>query len=155
MAMPTPVAIADLITDLIGRDVTAKTTPPSPLAAKGRTVAVYRDAEHMLKAAVCCDLAVGGSFGAAMTVMPVGLVDDSVKAGKLEAGLSENLYEVFNVLSAIFPKAGMPRLILRGVHADGNVDPEVAVLLAKPPDRIDMDVSVAGYRPGKMSFAVL
>jgi hypothetical protein len=151
--MPTPVAVANMLTDLIGRDVKAQSAAPAAAAAKKQFVAVYRDADDGLRALACCDLAVGGSFASALTIVPVSRVDDAVKQGSLDDDLLANLNEVFNVLSAIFPKAGQKRLILRSMQMDGALDPDVQALLAKPPQRLDMDVSVAGYRSGRLMIA--
>ncbi len=153
--LPNASAVARLLTDLVGRDVAAKSASPTPLQPAALSIAEYRDEGGALRAVACCDLPVGASFGAAMTVMPPAQVDESVRNRRLDATIAENLAEVFNVLAAIFPKSGGPRLVLRGVHHGADTAAEVEAALAKPGKRLDLDVSVATYKSGRMTILVV
>jgi hypothetical protein len=153
MAVPLPPAhaVAKLIGDLIGRPVTAKTAPLANIEPKARAVAAYVDESNALRAVAMCDIAVGASLGAALVMIPPAAVDDCIKAKEIDGMMSENLYEVFNVLSAIFPKNGGPRLLLRALHATEMPD-DVTAALAKPGARMDVEMSVGGYRSGRMAI---
>lgn len=148
--LPTPQIIAHLLTELFDHGVTATVATAAPIDPRAVSIAGYRDEANNLLALMCCDLALGGSFGASLIVVPVGRVDECIKAKKLDELLTENLYEVFNVLASTFPKAGAPRLILREVHHSEMPDAALAAVLSKPARRVDLDVSVAGYRKGRL-----
>jgi hypothetical protein len=156
MAIPLPPAnaVAKLIGDLIGRPVTAKTAPLANIEPKARAVAAYVDEKNALQVVAFCDIAVGASLGAALVMIPPAVVDDCIKAKALDEMMAENLYEVFNVLSAIFPKSGGPRLLLRALHATETPD-DVTACLAKPGTRMDVEMSVGGYRSGRMGIVTV
>lgn len=151
--MPSPAVIATLLTDLLGRPTTAKSgaAAPKPLS---QAFAEYRDAGQALRAVTTCDMAVGASFAAALTMVPVARVDECIKDKSLDQPLTENLYEVFNVLAASFPKSGADRVVLRAMHHDGKLSADALALIAKPGQRLDMDIAVSGYRSGKLSIVV-
>ena len=152
-SLPTTVVVANLLTDLLGQKTTSKsaTATPQPLS---QAVAEYRDAGQALRAIATCDMAVGASFAAALTMVPPARVDECIKDKKLDQPLAENLYEVFNVLAAAFPKSGADRVILRAVHHDGKLPDDALALMTKPRQRIDMDIAVNGYRSGKLVFLI-
>jgi hypothetical protein len=79
-------------------------------------------------------------------------VDDCIKAKGLDDDLISNLYENFNVLAAIFPQVGAPRVVLRKVINDGNLSDAVGAILAKPSARVEMDLGVTGYKTGKFAI---
>lgn len=154
MTIPLPPAnaIATLLGDLIGRTVQATTGTAAKFEPALSAVGSYVDEAQALRAVVTCDLPVGGSLGAALVVIPPGAVDDCVKARELDDSLNENLYEVLNVLSAVFPKHGAPRLVFRELARGTAIADDVKAVIAKPGKRLDLDVSVAGYRKGKLSI---
>jgi hypothetical protein len=153
MSIPLPPqnSVAVLLGQLIDRNVTAKAAP-APKAPITQAVAAYLGECQSLLAVACCDLSVGGSLGAALTMIPPDRVNECVKAGRLDDFLAENLYEVFNVLSAVFPKHGAPRVFLREVHRAAELPDDVRAVLAKPARRLDLEVAVPGYRSGLLSI---
>ncbi|MGE0801456.1 MAG: hypothetical protein AB7G13_19250 [Lautropia sp.] len=158
MAIPLPPAhpLAQLLGELVGRDVTARTAAkPVPADPRQLAVAAFDDEQKALRAVAYCDLPVAASLGAALILIPPGRVDESVKAKALDQQLTDNVYEVFNVMSSLFPRHGGPRLILRSVHHNGDVPDDVKAVLdraakLKPSERSDLDVEVAGYQSGRM-----
>lgn len=153
MKLPLPLTLTNLIGDLIDQRVTSKAATAIPPDPRKQIAATYRNDAGELSAVAFCDLAVGGSLGAALTMVPVGRVDECLKAGRLDDVLRENLHEVFNVLSAAFPMSGSPRVVLTELRCQEAPAADVAALLAKPTGRLDLDLAVNGYRSGK--FALL
>ena len=157
MAIPLPPAypLAQLIGELIGRDVTARAAKAVPADLRQQAVAVYDDDQKAMRAIAYCDLPVAASLGAALILIPSARVEDCIKAKALDQQLADNVYEVFNVMSAIFPQHGGPRLVLRSVHHRGELPADAKALLdratkLKPSERADLDVSVEGYQSGRM-----
>jgi hypothetical protein len=151
LPLPNPLEVATMIGDLVGRPVTAKTAPAVKIDPAARAVATYVDESDALRAVAVCDIPVGASLGAALIMMPVVAVDDCIKAKALDEMLAENLYEVFNVLSAIFPKTGGPRLLLKALHTTPPPADALA-LLDKPSKRVDIEMSVGGYKSGRLAI---
>jgi hypothetical protein len=156
MSTPVPLppakAVAKLLGDLIGRAVTAKVVPAKPAPAESLSVAAYFGECQSLRAVAVCDLPAGGSLGAALMMVPADRVTECVKEKKLDQILTENLYEVLNVMAAVFPQNGAPRLILRGVHRGTEAPDEVKGVLAKPAKRMDLEIDVAGYPTGRLAI---
>jgi hypothetical protein len=150
--LPTPTAIASLFEELLGRDCTGKSAPIPKVDPKTFCVAEFHDSNAAIVAVACCDIPCGGSLAAALTVLPAVSVDDCVKAKALDETMTSNLYEVFNVLAAIFPQVGGPRVVLKKMISDGVLPPAVEAVLAKPSARVELDLGVTGYKTGK--FAV-
>ncbi len=155
MSIPLPPAntVANIVGELIGQKITTKPAAAGRIDPRLQAIAAYRDVDQKLVAIASCDMAVGASFAAALTMIPAARVDECVKAKTLDKLLAENLHEVFNVLAAAFPMAGAPRVILRDVTHGGDAAADVAALLAKPAKRVDLELAVSGYRAGK--FAIL
>jgi hypothetical protein len=150
--LPPASAVAQLLSDLIGRAVTAKVVSATRMDPGAQAVAVYVGECQSLRAVAFCDLAVGASLGAALVMMPPVRVDGCVKAKRLDDVLTENLYEVFNVVAGVFPQNGAPRVVLRALHCSGGVPADVQAVLAKPGQRLDLEIAVAGYRSGRFAI---
>ncbi len=151
--LPTALTMTNLVGDLIGQQVTAKATTVQRLDPTRHVAAAYRDESGELLAVAMCDVAVGASFAAALSMVPASRVDDCVRDCRLDDILRENLHEVFNVLSAAFPMSGGPRVVLHEMRCRQAPSVDVAAVLAKPGIRLDLEIAVAGYRSGK--FALL
>ncbi|SCY07087.1 hypothetical protein SAMN05216420_102191 [Nitrosospira sp. Nl5] len=149
--LPPANAVASMLGELIGRAVTAKVVPAKPMVPGTQAVGAYFGECESLRVVVCCDLAVGGSLGAALVMVPAARVDECVKEKCLDEILTENLYEVFNVLAAVFPQNGAPRVIFRSLYC-ANVPGEVKAVLAKPLGRLDLEIDIAGYRSGRLAI---
>jgi hypothetical protein len=153
MKLPPALAIARLLTDLVGRNVTARIVPGPAKPFEGvQSVAAYIDESATLRAVSYCDIAVGASLGAALVLIPPAVVEESIKAKELDASLAENLQEIFNVLASVFPQTGSPRVLLREVGISSHTPDDVKAVMTKSSARMDVDVDVAGYRSGRLSI---
>lgn len=153
MKLPPALTLTNLITDLVGQRVTSKASAAARPDPKKQFAATYRNEGGDLVAVAVCDVPVGASLAAALTMVPANRVDDCVKDGRVDTVLRENLHEVFNVLSAAFPMCGAPRVVLRELRCQEDAPAEIGAVLAKPSSRLDLELSVSGYRSGK--FALL
>ena len=152
MRLPAPLTLTKLVGDLIDRRVTSKVSPAVRPEPKKQVAATYRNEAGELVAVAVCDVAVGASFAAALTMMPVGRVDECLEDG-FDDVLRGNLHEVFNVLSAAFPMSGAPRVVLHEMRCQEDPPAEVDAVLATPSGRVDLEIAVDGYRSGR--FALL
>lgn len=154
MRLPPAQAVARMLGELIGREVQAKVVPANPTARDTQIAAAYVGECQGLQVVIRCDLALGGSLGAALMVVPVARVNECIKAKCLDEDLAANLYEVFNVLAAVFPQNGAPRIIFHGLHCGADIPAEVRAVLANPLGRLDLEIDVAGYLSGNLAILV-
>lgn len=154
--LPTPKEIKDLLGGLLGREVTlTPTTPMAPGSGSPKSVAVYVDQQLVVRAIVACDLELSAYAGAALGLVPPAGAAEAVEAGGLDPTLSENLYEVLNVVSAVFNAPGAVHVRLLDLHPAGSpIPPAVHVRLVPLGRREDLEVTVAGYGTGRLSVVV-
>lgn len=143
--------IGAIFRDLIGKAVQTKDLPPVKAADAFYIVANYVREDGTLGASFAVDLPLAASMAAALTLVPPGIADDSVRAKKLEPLLEENLAEVLNVAGRFFNSATSPRVILKGMTKP-PCDAAVKQFWASAPTRATLDVTVAGYKGGKLAL---
>jgi hypothetical protein len=148
--------VTSLFTDLVGRKVSGEVAPPVAGGATGATVHGVYTTDDGTPAALCVvDLELAASLGAALVMMPVGLVRECVQDATLLPGLGDNVFEVFNVASRLLNRSGTKHVRLREQVLVGGVLPEdAASLLTDCSRRTDFDLRVDGYGAGRFSILV-
>jgi hypothetical protein len=154
--LPVTKEIKDLLTGLLGREVTlAPTSPLAPSTTSPRSVAVYVDDHLGCRAVIACDLAFSAHAAAALALLPVPVAEEAVAANALDEALAENLYEVLNVAAALFNAPGAVHVRLLELHAAGQpVPPAVLGRMLTLGRREDLEVEVAGYGTGRLSVVI-
>ncbi|MPR00095.1 hypothetical protein GB931_19655 [Modestobacter sp. I12A-02628] len=154
--LPAPKDIRDLLTDLVGREVTvAPGEPVMPTPREKSSVSIFVDPQLKVLAVCVMDLPLSGWTAAALALLPPGGVQDAVADGELYPMHVEALYEVVNVLSSIFNTPGAPHAKLHALHAPGETIPlDVLGIASSLGNRIDLDATVAGYGKGKISIVL-
>jgi len=155
--LPSPKAVRDMLLDLLGRDVeVALTGAWAPTAKDPGTVAVYTDDRTKARALVFCDVPLSAHFGTAIALIPAETALDCIEAKALTQPVSENVYEILNIVSACFNLPGRPHLRLYGMHPPGeSAAPDITSRLRGFGNRLDLNVTVAGYGGGRMTVMVL
>jgi hypothetical protein len=78
--------------------------------------------------------------------------EEALTSGLLPEDLTENFYEVVNIMASVFNEPGAPHLKLYKVHAVGEKLPtDVASSLGYVIRRLDLEVTVHGYGSGRLS----
>jgi hypothetical protein len=154
--LPHPKEVRDTLGDMLGRDVTvAPRDPYTPVLTDRHSVAVYVDDQNQMAAVAVLDLPLSVWAGAAIGLVPAGGAQDQVDEGELSKPVRENLYEVLNIFSALFNKPGATHLRIYSMHAPGEAVPsDVALLVKSLGNRLDLDVTVAGYGSGKLGVVL-
>ena len=156
MAVETQIAarqVCDLLSGLVGREVSADGVVAAPkIDVAPAYIATYVDETGKVIALCRCDIAGSASLGAALSMLPAGRVDDCIKASVLDEMVFENFWEVCNVLVRVFNSPHQPSLTLKTINAlplaaDSGVD-----LTATPANRVDIGLTVQGYREGLLSL---
>jgi len=155
--LPNPKEIRDLLTDLLGREVTL--SPSAPLAPTPRTpctIGVYVDDGLQVTAVVSFDLPLSAHAGAAIGLVPVAGAEAAIEEGTLNDTLRENVYEVLNIGASLFNPEGATHLRLYDVHHAGAPVPgDVLVKAVTLGRREDLAVQVAGYGSGRLSYVLV
>jgi hypothetical protein len=154
--LPSATSIADLVTMLVGKKVRAVPTAPLPVPS-ARGLATYIDGDQKLRFVALTDMAFLAGVGAALAMIPAGVVTEAIKTGKPSSVLTENAFEVMNIVSSLYNDADGKgaHIKIKGLVILPPVPPEVAQLIAKPAGRIDLEIQLPGYANGKLTLLAL
>jgi len=151
--LPAPKQVRDLLTDLLGRDVTVQPTDPPSGAVPPTAVFVHDDLSTA--GIIGFQLPLAANVAAAVGLIPPGGAEACIEDGELSPLFGENLTEVCNVLTTLFNSGGGPHVKLHTVHRDGaEVPTDVVSHLQALGNRLDLTVEVAGYGSGVLSLVV-
>jgi len=154
VVLPTAEAVAGLLGALYGKSVDVEgcgAVSPRPRAPS--VVAAYYDRQGVFEAVCLCDLAFAAGAGAALSLMPADVAVRCVRRQELDEYVLQNLHEVLNVAAQLFSVGHGGGLVLRGFYLlPGALPDEVSALLQSPAARLDIQVTISGYRPGKMAL---
>ncbi len=155
--LPQPLQVRELLTDLLGRDVTLSPSAPyAPGPDTPASVAVYVDDSLRISALIVCDLPLSAWAGAAIGLVPVVDATAALGDGKLTDTLAENLYEVLNIAASMFNVGDADHLKLHALHPAGPpLDPTLRIQTMTLGRREDLQVEVAGYGAGVLSVVLL
>lgn len=116
-------------------------------------VATYVDDDGGLVAVCACDPQFVGYSGAALTMLPAGVVQDMIDSGQFSETVLENFYEVMNICSRVLMSESSPHLRLKdtlapaaGADAAGGVEGDTAT--------VGFDVSIPRYGAGRVVFTL-
>jgi hypothetical protein len=148
-AIPMAEPIRRTLVDLLGRPIEVKPSPGALKALSRGVIAEYSRTDGTSVGLFVVDLALAAYVGAALSMVPVGVASDSIRAGKLEANLAENTSEVFNILGSLLNGPTFPHCALKAVHTiPGPLPASVTPLVAKPAARLELGMTINGYGPG-------
>jgi len=151
--LPTMEAFTKLLADLLGKKVASTVIPPLTLTKDTQITATFLNEKQEIVSIAACDLKLGASAAAVLTMVPAGMAKEAVKAGALSDNLMENLQEIFNISSTLLNAEGAPRVVLGTViPASAPMPPEVTEMITKPAARLDLEIEVPGYDKGKWVF---
>jgi two-component system chemotaxis response regulator CheY len=155
LKLPRAPQVAGLLKELLRRAVTASPTPAIPLPPRiGHVIAEYsRVDDGALVACGLFDISSAVRVGAALSLIPSGVVAEAIKDRQVTDIVAENLHEVLNVMARLFGGAGDSGVHLSRVHRhDEPLSPEFSARLPKPKARIDICVEIAGYGKGNLTL---
>ena len=150
-----PDQVGRLLSGLLGKSVVVKKGNPLAPGTKMAVGEYFRE-DGTLGAVCVCDLGTASSAGAALSLMPAGIAAESIKIGKLNETLADNMQEIFNVLTRLFQNPMQPRVHFKLMYLPPqSLSNDANNLIKKPTYRADFDVAIPSYPSGKMSVYVL
>jgi hypothetical protein len=153
--MPIPETVANVMTDLLGKDVAVQAGKPLALRPKAPlAISVFRDDQGFPATVIICDLALAAHTGAALAMVPAEQGLQVMRTGKLPDSLYDNFKEVVNIVGGtLFNEEDTPHLVLRDVHVSPNkLAAELKPLFSEPVSGLFLDVTIEDYGTGKMTM---
>ncbi len=152
--LPTPDALRKLLADLFGTVVTVTAVPELLLDVAAS--AIFRSsADESPRAALFADTAFVASAGAALALLPPDVALEAIRARRFSEGISQNFSEVTNIITSLFNALGHGHLRLRECEIlPAKAPAEVLDAFRIPVARIDLDVRIQRYAPGRMALLI-
>ena len=154
--LPTPDAIAVLLSGLIGRKLTTKPGKSwIPSTSAPGAIGVYKHDAGDIAAAVLFDVAFAAHAAASLVLIPPGVATEAARAGKLSESLLENTGEIFNICAQLFVSNDAPHVTLKNVVVcPPPVPKDLVPLFGKPGARLDIEAAIPGYGGGRIAVLV-
>ncbi|GAA3871746.1 hypothetical protein GCM10022243_41270 [Saccharothrix violaceirubra] len=153
--LPSVMEIRVLLEDLTGRAVDVSPHDSPGWSGKPPVTAVLVCNDMKVGVVVAFELPLAASLGAVLGLIPVGGAEACVEDGELSKMIEDNLFEVCNVLTAVFNKGGGRHVRLHALHSKpSEVPSDITAQLNALGSRLDLTVQVNGYLPGKFSIVV-
>ncbi|HEX2670230.1 MAG TPA: hypothetical protein VHM25_05130 [Polyangiaceae bacterium] len=150
LTIPTPQGASTLLAGLVGRATPAKKIKLDWTREKGwLSFSEFRHPEGEIAALFVADLPFCSWSGAALALLPSGLAQDGIKAGKLEPALQDNFAEVANVLTATFREYGERVILGHTYYGSATLLPPELRSIVGAPRRLDLEVTITGYGVGR------
>ena len=128
-----PPAVCSLLSELLGRKVASKKIAPYPFASALRRIVVAYEAEDHSVAAICvCDFAFASYAGAALAMIPAGIANESLAAGKCDPAFLENFTEILNIGRQWFQGSSQHILPPQLYLTRPQIPPHIAAVLSAP-----------------------
>ncbi len=152
--LPSNLAIRNLLSDLLNRDVELKDGPAVGVGgAPGSLVGLYVDDHLKSKAVVVFDFALAAHAGAAIGLLPPGASEAAIEDRDLPENLAVNAREVLNIMASLFNVEGAAHLKLYASYVPGEVlRPDVVDWATRTGSRLDLAVEVSRYGKGGLSI---
>jgi hypothetical protein len=152
-SLPAPDAVARVLRDLFGKGVTQKKAPASFAMSPKAFAATYLDDRDALVGICLCDVPLAATIGSALALVPPDAANAAVKAGKLSGEMLDNFREVLNILHRQF---GALHVRFKDLVQPGDKVPaNISAGTAKPSSRLDLEIIVAGYPAGRLTFLLI
>ncbi len=154
--LPTTKDIRDLVSALLGRDVTASFGAPVPATLDDpAVVAVYVDDRLHMYGVLVVDVPLAASCAAALALLPPHVAELAATSNALTDALCENIREIANIMTSLLAGSAAPHLRLYQVYEPGaRLPADVAALVAMFGARADVRLSISGYGDGCLSFVL-
>ena len=147
--------VAKLLTQILGRGVTARPVPALPLLSPApKVVAAYEEDGRSLASVCVCDLNFAVHASAALLLTPVDAAEESIELGTCDPALLDALVEIFNIGRRWFQTEGRHIDSPRLYATPDPLPSRVSAAMASPKHRVDLEVTIAGYGAGHLSVVI-
>jgi hypothetical protein len=103
--------------------------------------------------ALCgADANLAATFGAALSMLPVGMAKDAAKTRELTGVMIDNMREIMNICSRLVMDTTSPHLKLDQVYPSKSLPAPATALLGAPNGRREFQVQLPKYGGGVLTF---
>lgn len=145
--------VASVLQGLLRRPVSTAESE-QPRLAVARALARYVDAGGAPAAACLAEISFAASAGAALSMLPPETASEWAQAGVLTEALTQNFYEVANVLAPVV-RADRVRCKLAEVMVLADLEKPPPDLAGSGVDEVCLEVTIEGYEPGRVALLTL
>lgn len=152
--LPGPDELGKIIGGLIGSapKVSKAKSPLRALPSAPLLASEFMTPDGDLAAYLVVDMEFACRSGAALTLIPSNVADENISKPDREHEVFDNYREIANVLTAAFSVSDT-RLILRDSFGGSEALPDkIKTLTRKAKTRLDLQVEIPGYGPGKLTL---
>jgi hypothetical protein len=151
MAEPTPFALSQRFSLLIGRKVTFVQAATALDTKISQIYGIYTVLPHETAVVVKADLRLLGSIAGALVGLPDPVVKEHLAATPMEELMRDAIYEVLNVAAAAVSTEG--RAVFSRMETNPTlIDGVAGQTLKNPAHRSYFNVSVDGYQGGRFNI---
>ncbi len=137
---------------LFGKEVSVKDAEPVE-KNDSTIVGSYIDGAGNTTGVIVMDISCACYSAAALSMMPADIAEESIRAGKLEGGLRDNMYEVLNVGVSFFSDGSTPDMRLKEMYVGtGELPDEVQNVFDKAYSDLHVEMDIPGYGSGLSSM---
>ncbi len=157
LIVPRPDDLEDLLLALLGRKVEVKRMKPGDKVLHSGGVGTYRDAGENLRAIIYAELETVNGCGGALSMIPVGGVEDANEEREITATMKDNFREILNIMAGLFndKRHRAEHVRFKDFYLADSEPSEIGSLIQKSGDRLDVTVTIAGGYGGKGLGVVL
>jgi hypothetical protein len=159
MTLLQPLPDAPLVKELLGMlfdGLAVKSGAKLDVAAGSACYAAVYVGATGLPAALCvCDIAFAANCGAALSLLPPGVAKEAAKSKDLTPVMLANLHEVMNICTRLILREDSPHLKLRDLVTLAALPAETAAGMRASKVRIDFELDIVKYGPGKLAVIFL
>lgn len=152
--MPIPEAVRDFFTDLLGKSCAVEKRPEidfdDPDDDTVYVAGSFVEDDGRLGGACIASLSMAAYCGAALAMIPSAAAEDSITAGELDDGLTENFYEVANIVTALLNSPTVPHLKITTL--DPGIPDPIRELLVTAAGRRCYSVTIDEYGTGTLAL---
>ena len=98
------------------------------------------------------DANLAASFGAAFSMLPVGVAKDAAKSHELTDVMVDNIREIMNICTRLVMDTTSPHLRLEQIYPIKSLPAPAAALLAAPKERREFLIQLPKYGGGVMTL---
>ncbi len=143
------ITVQSMLKGAFRRELIASEVGASPPANFGRCmVARYGAGDSAVAGFVVAEIEVALGLGAALTLIPAGVVKDCARSNSIPDNLHGNMNEVFNLLTRAV--ATTDGALMVGMEKYDSLPADLASASGSAKQRLDLELEVAGYPKGKI-----
>lgn len=149
--VPDSDSVSKLLGIVFGDEISVAENESSGIESKN--VATFIDREDNLVAVCACDQPFVGFSGGALSMMPVGAIEDMIQSGDMSESLLDNFYEVMNICSKLMMDDSSDHLRLDKTVSSDEISDEISAL-ASQGTHAGFSLDIPRYGKGAMDFYI-